>query len=99
MNPRRPGRIDSSQQTPDDVYAYRPALSPDSRTLAYVRIGDVIELVIAPVRPGPPRTVATTPLGLQVGTAGPWDAGGDWSLDGKWIAVEVTTEQFRDCEP
>ncbi len=94
-----PGRIESSQQTPDDVYAYRPALSPDSRMVAYVRIGDTIELVAAPVRPGPSRTLATTPLGMQVGTAGPWDAGGDWSPDGKWIAVEVTTEQFRDCVP
>lgn len=94
-----PGRVESAQQTPNDVYAYRPALSSDSRSLAYVRVGDTIELVVAPVHAGPVRTLATSSLGLQVGTAGPWDAGGDWSPDGAWIAVEVTTEQFRDCVP
>lgn len=94
-----PGRIESARQTPDSTYAYRPALSPDSRALAYVRVGDTNELVVAPVRPGEPRALATSSLGLQVGTAGPWDAGGDWSPDGKWIAVEVTTEQFKDCVP
>jgi Tol biopolymer transport system component len=92
-----PGRVESTRQTPEGVYAYRPALSPDGRSLAYVRVGDRAELVVAPFSGGDDRVLATTPLGLQVGTAGPWDAGGDWSPDGRWIAVEVTTEQFRDC--
>jgi Tol biopolymer transport system component len=94
--PDRPGGL---RPTPSDVYAYRPALAPDGTTLTYVRIGDRNELVVAPIDATAARVLAWSPAGLQVGTAGPWDAGGDWSPDGKWIAVEVTSEQFRDCVP
>ena len=65
--------------------------------MAYVRIGGGSELVLAPVPQGAPRVLAATSAGLQVGTPGPWDVGGDWSPNGAWIAVEVTSEQFRDC--
>ena len=85
--------------TPAGVYAYRPALSPDATSVAYVRVGDSNALVVAPVPRGQTKELMTTSLGLQVGTAGPWDDGDDWSPDGKWIAVEVTTEQFKDCVP
>ena len=94
-----PGRATSMRLTPEDVYAYRPALAPDGRELAYVRVSDAPELIVAPTGPGDARVIATTTHGLQVGTVGPWEVGGDWSPDGKWIAVEVTTEQFRDCIP
>ncbi len=92
-----PGRVDTVRQTPAGVYVYRPALAPDGRSLAYVSIGDRVELVLAPFVGDEPRVLATTSAGLQVGTAGPFDVGGDWSPDGQWIAVEVTGEQFRDC--
>jgi dipeptidyl aminopeptidase/acylaminoacyl peptidase len=91
------GQRESKRFTPADVYAYRPALAPDSRALAYVRIGEPNALVVAPLPQGAPRTLLTSTAGLQVGTAGPFDVGGDWSPDGKWIAIEVTSEQFRDC--
>jgi hypothetical protein len=65
--------------------------------VAYVRIGERSELVLAPVPQGEPKVLAATSVGLQVGTPGPWDAGGDWSPDGAWIALEVTSEQYRDC--
>jgi hypothetical protein len=93
------GQPESARFTPAGVYAYRPALSPDATSIAYVRVGDSNALVVAPVPQGQPKELVTTSLGLQVGTAGPWDAGDDWSPDGKWIAVEVTTEQFKDCVP
>ena len=89
--------IDGLRQTPADVYAYRPALSPDGRSLAYVRVGEPNHLVLAPLGPGETTVLASTSAGLQVGTAGPWDVGGDWSPDGRWIALEVTEEQFKDC--
>jgi Tol biopolymer transport system component len=92
-----PGRVDAVRQTPPEVYAYRPALAPDGRSLAYVRVGERIELVVASFASTEARVLASTSVGLQVGTAGPFDAGGDWSPDGQWIAVEVTSEQFRDC--
>jgi Tol biopolymer transport system component len=93
-----PGQDAPSQPIPDDVYAYRAALAPDAKQLAYVRIGDTSSLIVAPLGDGDPRVIATaTGLGLQVGATGPWDAGGDWSPDGAWIAVEVTSEQFKDC--
>ena len=87
----------SARFTPEIVYAYRPALAPDAKTLAYVQIGEPNQLVLAPVPGGEPTVLASTTAGLQVGTAGPWDAGGDWSPDGTWIAVEVASEQFKDC--
>jgi hypothetical protein len=93
------GQPASTRFTPDGIYAYRPALSPDAASVAYVRVGDTNALVVAPVPRGEPRVLLTTSLGLQVGTAGPWDAGDDWSPDGKWTAVEVTSEQFKDCVP
>jgi hypothetical protein len=93
------GQRESARFTPEIVYAYRPTLAPDAKTLAYVQIGEPNQLVLAPVPSGTPRVLLSTSAGLQVGTAGPWDAGGDWSPDGKWIAVEVTDEQYRDCVP
>jgi Tol biopolymer transport system component len=94
-----PGQSAPRRLTPADVYAYQPALAPDGRQVAYVKVGDNLrELVIAPLGDGAPRTVlATTELGLQVGTQGPSGAGGHWSPDGKWLAVEVMSEQLRDC--
>jgi hypothetical protein len=92
-----PGRTESQRQTPPDVYAYRPTLAPDGQSLAYVRVGEPNQLVLAPLGPGDTTVLASSAAGLQVGTAGPWDAGGDWSPDGHWIAVEVTEEQFKDC--
>jgi Tol biopolymer transport system component len=89
----------SQRQTPGDVYAYRPSLAPDGRSIAYVRVGDAAELVVAPTGQGEVRVVATAAGGLQVGTVGPFEVGGDWSPDGTWIAIEVTDEQFRDCVP
>jgi hypothetical protein len=83
--------------TPESDFAYRPALSPDATLLAYVRLGEPNELVLEPLGGGEARVLGQSSLGLQVGTAGPWDAGGDWSPDGAWIAVEVTSEQFKDC--
>jgi hypothetical protein len=94
-----PERAEGLRPTPTDVYAYRPALSPDGQSLAYVRIGEPNQLVLAPLGTGAARVLASSSAGLQVGTAGPWDVGGDWSPDGKWIAVEVTGEQFKDCVP
>lgn len=94
-----PGRAASMRLTPENVYAYRPSLAPDGRTLAYVQVGDAPTLVVASTGPGEVRAIATTSHGLQVGTVGPFELGSDWSPDGKWIAVEVTTEQFRDCAP
>lgn len=87
------------RQTPEDVYAFGPALAADGRQLAYVRIGESkAELVVAPISGGDPRVIlTTTDLGLQVGTQGPWGAAGEWSPDGTWLAVEVTSEQYRDC--
>src|SRR5215212_2087388 len=93
-----PGRAERLRQTPEDVYAYRPSLAPDGRALVYVRVGEPNQLVLAPLGPGEPRVLASSSAGLQVGTAGPWDVGGDWSPDGRWIAVEATGEQFKDCE-
>ena len=93
------GERESGRFTPEDEFAYRPALAPDAQSLAYVRIGDASELVVAPIPEGEPRTLLRSSAGLQVGTAGPWDAGGDWSPDGRWIAIEVTDEQFKDCVP
>jgi hypothetical protein len=95
----RVGQRESARFTPADVYAYRPALSPNATAVAYVKIGDPNALVVAPVAQGESQVLLATSLGLQIGTAGPWDAGGDWSPDGRWIAVEVTTEQFKDCVP
>jgi hypothetical protein len=93
-----PGQDAPTQPIPTDTYAYRPALAPDAKELAYVRIGDDNSLIVAPVGDGEPRVIATaTGLGLQVGADGPWDAGGDWSPDGTWLAIEVTSEQFKDC--
>jgi hypothetical protein len=92
-----PGRAGTQRQTPPDVYAYRPSLAPDGRSLAYVRVGDPNQLILAPLGPGEATVLASSSAGLQVGTAGPWDVGGDWSPDGHWIAVEVTEEQFKDC--
>jgi dipeptidyl aminopeptidase/acylaminoacyl peptidase len=93
------GQPASARFTPAGVYAYRPALSPDAKSVAYVRVGDENALVVAPAPRGEPKVLLTTSLGLQVGTAGPWDAGDDWSPDGTWISVEVTTEQYKDCVP
>jgi Tol biopolymer transport system component len=93
------GQRESARFTPEIVYAYSPALAPDAKSLAYVSIGEQSMLVLAPVPQGATKVLASTPLGLQVGTPGPWDAGGDWSPDGTWIAVEVTTEQYKDCVP
>ncbi|MCC7367540.1 MAG: PD40 domain-containing protein [Chloroflexi bacterium] len=90
------GGREAGRRTPAGVYAYRPTLAPDGSTLAYVRLGEHNELVVAVVGAAPHVMVSST-VGLQVGTAGPWDAGGDWSPDGKWLAIEVTSEQFRDC--
>jgi hypothetical protein len=90
------GGREAGRRTPPGVYSYRPALAPDGFSLAYVRLGNRNELVVAAIGIEP-RVLAGTDVGLQVGTAGPWDAGGDWSPDGKWIAVEVTSEQFKDC--
>jgi Tol biopolymer transport system component len=90
------GGREAGRRTPAGVYTYRPALAPDGGTLAYVRLGERSELVVAAAGTEP-RVLAGTAVGLQVGTAGPWDAGGDWSPDGAWIAVEVTSEQFTDC--
>lgn len=93
-----PDQATPVRATADGIYAYRPALAPDGKQLAYVRLGESSDLVIAPVGTGDPRVLASaTGLGLQVGTAGAWDAGGDWSPDGKWLAIEVTSEQFKDC--
>jgi hypothetical protein len=93
-----PGQDAPTQPIPTDTYAYRPALAPDAKELAYVRIGDDNSLIVAPVGDGEPRVIATAMgLGLQVGADGPWDAGGDWSPDGTWLAIEVTSEQFKDC--
>lgn len=94
-----PSHPEGLRPTPPDVYAYRPALAPDGQSLAYVRVGEPNHLVVAPVSPGESRVLASTSAGLQVGTPGPWDVGGDWSPDGKWLAVEVTEEQFKDCVP
>jgi hypothetical protein len=93
------GQRESARVTPEDVYAYRPTLAPDAGSVAYIRLGELNELVVAPVPEGAPIVLASTSAGLQVGTAGPWDAGGAWSPDGAWIAVEVTSEQFKDCIP
>lgn len=90
------GGREAGRRTPPGVYSYRPTLGPDGGTLAYVRLGDRTELVVAAVG-AEPRVLAATTAGFQVGTAGPWDAGGDWSPDGTWIAIEVTSEQFKDC--
>lgn len=90
------GGREAGRRTPPGAYAYRPALGPDGATLAYVHVAEPNELVVAVVG-SPHRVVAASKVGLQVGTAGPWDAGGDWSPDGKWLAVEVTSEQFKDC--
>jgi len=93
-----PEQAGATQAIPNDVYAYRPALAPDGQQLAFVQIGDDSSLVVAPIGGGEPKVIATAvDLGLQVGATGPWDAGGDWSPDGAWIAVEVTSEQFKDC--
>jgi dipeptidyl aminopeptidase/acylaminoacyl peptidase len=90
------GGREAGRRTPAHVYAYRPALGPDGRTLAYVRLAERNELVIA--TPGAEaRVLGSTGAGLQLGTAGSWDAGDDWSPDGRWLAIEVTGEQFRDC--
>jgi len=93
-----PDQAAPARPTPADTYAYRPTLAPDAKQLAYVRLGDSSDLVLAPLGGGEPRVLASaTGLGLQVGAAGSWDAGGDWSPDSKWIAIEVTSEQFKDC--
>jgi dipeptidyl aminopeptidase/acylaminoacyl peptidase len=94
-----PGQPSATRQTPSDTYAYGPALGSDGKQLAYIRVSDdASDLVVAPLGGGEPRVILTsTELGLQVGTQGPWGAGGDWSPDGKWLAVELTSEQFRDC--
>lgn len=93
------GQQDSERVTTEDIFAYRPALSPDATTLAYVRLGKPHELVLDTIGAGTNRVLARSSLGLQVGTAGPWDIGGDWSPDGQWLAIEVTSEQFTDCAP
>lgn len=91
------GQRESARFTPEIVYAYSPALAPDAQSLAFVSIGEKSLLVVAPVPRGPLRVLASTSAGLQVGTPGPWDVGGDWSPDGAWLAVEVTSEQYKDC--
>jgi Tol biopolymer transport system component len=93
------GQRESARFTPEIVYAYSPALSPDAKSLAYVSVGEQSLLVLAPIPQGPTRVLVGTSVGLHVGTAGPWDAGGDWSPDGTWIAMEVTSEQDKDCVP
>jgi Tol biopolymer transport system component len=92
-----PDRAETRRQTPGTVYAYRPWLAPDGTSLAYVQIGEPNQLIVAPLDTGEPRVVLSTSAGLQVGTTAPWDVGGDWSPDGRWLAVEVTGEQFKDC--
>lgn len=92
-----PARDAPARLTREDVYAYRPALSPGATSLAFVRIGQQSELVVAPVGGGEPRVPLTSAGGLELGTASPWGAGDDWSPDGRWLAIEVTGEQFRDC--
>ncbi|MGE3912689.1 MAG: hypothetical protein AB7K36_25245 [Chloroflexota bacterium] len=90
------GGREAGRRTPPGVYAYRPTLGPDGASLAYVRVADASDLIVA--GPGQePKVLLSSEAGLQVGTAGSWDAGGDWSPDGAWIAIEVTSEQFRDC--
>ena len=93
------GMRESERFTPEIIYAYSPALAPDAKSLAYVSIGEQSLLVTAPIPQGATKVLVSTSLGLQVGTPGPWDVGGDWSPDGKWLAVEVTSEQFKDCVP
>ena len=93
----KPDQTAETRVTPEIVYAYRPWLAPDGNALAYVQIGEPNQLLVAPLDQGQPRVLASSTAGLQVGTAGPWDAGGDWSPDGQRLAVEVTTEQFKDC--
>jgi len=91
------GQRETARFTPEIVYAYSPVLAPDAKTLAYVSVGEQSLLVLAPVPQGETRVLARTSVGLQVGTPGPWDLGGDWSPDGTWIAAEVTSEQYKDC--
>lgn len=93
----KPGEQEVTRVTPEIVYAYRPWLAPDGSSLAYVQIGEPNQVLLAPLDQGQPRVLVNSNTGLQVGTAGPWDAGGDWSPDGQWLAIEVTTEQFKDC--
>jgi Tol biopolymer transport system component len=94
-----PEQAAPTRQTPAGVYAFEPTITPDGKQIAYVRVGDdQSELVVAPVGGGEARTVLRSDeLGLQVGTQGPWGASGHWSPDGKWLAIEVTSEQEIDC--
>lgn len=92
-----PDQASVTWRTPAGVYAYRPALAPDGRSLAYVQVGEANALTILPLDGGAARVPVSSTAGLQVGTAGPWDAGGDWSPDGRWLVIEVTSEQLRDC--
>lgn len=93
------GQRESARFTAEDVFAYTPVLAPDAKSLAYISVGEPNQLLLAPIPQGAPKVVASTTAGLQVGTPGPWDVGGDWSPDGAWIAVEVTDQQYRDCIP
>jgi Tol biopolymer transport system component len=93
----KPDQPEGTRVTPEIVYAYRPWLAPDGSSVAYVQIGEPNQLLVAPLDQGQSSVLASSEAGLQVGTAGPWDAGGDWSPDGQWLAIEVTTEQFKDC--
>jgi len=93
-----PGMDTPSHPTPAGTYAYRPALSADGKQLAYVRLADSSDLVVQTLGTPERRVVATTKdYGLQVGAEGLAEAGIDWSPDGKWLAIEVTSEQYRDC--
>ncbi|MCC6175936.1 MAG: PD40 domain-containing protein [Chloroflexi bacterium] len=93
-----PGRVESIRRTPEGAFSYRPAIAPDGRSLAWVRVDEEASaLVVGSLLDEQPRVVLEHQTGLQVGTAGPWDTAGDWSPDGAWIAVEVGPEQLRDC--
>ncbi|MGH2589032.1 MAG: hypothetical protein ACRDJE_29260 [Dehalococcoidia bacterium] len=75
------------------VFAYRPQLSPDGRTVAWVAVGSSSsDLVLAAEDGSSARMVLSGASGMTMSP-------GAWSPDGTALVFAVTAEQATDCLP